>query len=159
MVWYISQGFGIEVRVYTHKPIPLSFCFSLSCSLVKQWTYIHIIQVFSVIWCLSSDAIFACIFCPFSTQLHFTFLTPTFLPYVYPCYVLPLMSFTLTNRRQEHNLIGTTGHWTTCLLGYRHSKTVLLWFLFTQILHWNLLHCHQMLPPLKVLDFPDMEHK
>ena len=27
---------------------------------------------------LSSDAIFACIFCPFSTQLHFTLLTPPF---------------------------------------------------------------------------------
>ena len=44
-------------------------------------------------------------FCPFSIQLHFTFLT-TFLPHAYPGYVYPLMLHLLTNRRQEHNSIG-----------------------------------------------------
>ena len=68
-------------------------------------------------------------------------------------------ALTLMNKRQECNLIGTTGHWTTCLLGYRHSETVLLWFPFTWILCWNLLCHHRMLSPLKVLDFPDMEHE
>ena len=32
---------------------------------------------------LSSDSIFACIFCPFLTQLYFTFLTPPFSPYAF----------------------------------------------------------------------------
>ena len=63
------------------------------------------------------------------------------------------------NGQQEHNSIGSTGHQTTRLLGYRHPETVLLWFLLTWILRWNLLHCHRMLPPLKVLDFPDTEHE
>ena len=91
------------------------------------------------------------------TSLHPPY--PTFLPYVYLCYVYPLMPFKLTNRRQEHNSIGTTGHRTTRLLGYQHSETVLLCFLLTRILRWNLLGCHQTLPPLKVLDFPDTEHE
>ena len=34
---------------------------------------------------------FCCIFGPFLTQLHFTFLTPTFLDYAYLCYVLSFM--------------------------------------------------------------------
>ena len=41
------------------------------------------------------------------TSLHPPY--PTFLPYVYLCYVYPLMPFKLTNRQQEHNSIGTTG--------------------------------------------------
>ena len=83
---------------------------------------------------------------------------PIFLPYVYPCYVLSFYALMLTNKQQEHNSIGTTGHRTTHLLGYRHSETVLLWFL-TRILRWNLLCRHQTLPPLKVPDFPDTEHE
>ena len=67
-------------------------------------------------------------------------------------------AFTLTNGRQERNLIGTTRHRTIRLLGYQHSETVLLWFL-TRILRWNLLCRHRTLPPLKVLDFLDTEHK
>ena len=98
---------------------------------------------------------FSSIFDP--TSLHIPY--PTFLPHVYLSYIYPFMSFTLTNRQQEHNSIGTTGHRTTRLLGYRHSETVLLWFPFTRILHWNLLCCHRTLPPLKVPDFPDMEHE
>ena len=81
---------------------------------------------------------FSSIFNP--TSLHIPY--PTFFPHVYPCYVYPLMLFTLTNRRQEHNLIGTTGHRTTHLLGCQHSETVLLWFLLTWILRWNLLCRH-----------------
>ena len=68
-------------------------------------------------------------------------------------------TFTLMNRQQEHHLIDTTGHWTTRLLGYRHPKTVLLRFLLTWILRWNLLRHHRTLPPLKVLDFLDTEHE
>ena len=101
---------------------------------------------------------FCSYFHPFLTQLHFTFLTPPFLLYVYLCCVSSFYAFTLmTNNKNAIQLY--TGYRTTRLLGYRHPKTVLLWFLFTWILHWNLLHCHQTLPPLKVLDFPDMEHE
>ena len=53
------------------------------------------------------------------TSLHIPY--PTFLLYAYLGYVHPLMPFmpyTLTNKRQEHNLIGTTGHRTIRLLGY-----------------------------------------
>ena len=68
-------------------------------------------------------------------------------------------AFMLTKEQQEHDSIGITGHRTTCLLGYRHPETVLLWFLLTRILCWNLLCRHRTLPPLKVPDFPDTEHK
>ena len=93
-------------------------------------------------------------------SLHIPY--PTFLLYAYLGYVHPLMPFmpyTLTNKRQEHNSIGTTGHQTIHLLGYRHSETVLLWFLLTRILRRNLLCRHRTLPPLKVPDFPDTEHE
>ena len=93
-------------------------------------------------------------FCPFSTQLHSTFLT-----HISPHAYLWFMPLTLTNRRQEHITIGTTSHQTTCLLGYRHPETVLLWFLFNPILCLNLLCHHRTLPPLKVPDFLDMEHE
>ena len=98
---------------------------------------------------------FSSIFNP--TSLHIPY--PTFLLYAYLCYVLSFMLFMLTNRQQEHDSIGTTGHRTTRLLGYRHPETVLLWFLLHQILCWNLLHHNRMLLPLKVLDFPDTEHE
>ena len=84
---------------------------------------------------------------------------PHLSPYAYLDYVRPLMSFKLTNKRQEHDSIGTTRHRTTHLLGYRHSETVLLWSLLTRILRWNLFCRHQMLPPLKIPDFLDTEHK
>ena len=53
----------------------------------------HIKGIETVFWSreMSSDAIFACIFRPFSTQLHFTFLTPpfsfmlTFVMFVFLC--------------------------------------------------------------------------
>ena len=71
---------------------------------------------------VSSDTIFAHIFCPFSTQLHFTFLTPFFFSLMpifgYVHSLMPLMFFMFTNRRQGCNSIGTTGHQTTHLLGY-----------------------------------------
>ena len=54
---------------------------------------------------VSSDTIFAHIFCPFLTQLHIPY--PTFLLYVCPYYAFTPYAFTLTNRRQEHDLIGT----------------------------------------------------
>ena len=101
------------------------------------------------------------------TSLHIPY--PTFPPYAYPCCVFLLhtyphhtffsYAFTFTNRRQECDSIGTTGHRTTHLLSYQHPETVLLWFLLTQILHWNLLCCHRTLPPLKVPDFPDTEYE
>ena len=90
---------------------------------------------------MSSDAIFARIFRPVSTQLHFTLLTPHLFPFML-IFLYHFMPFTLMNKRQEHDLIGTTGHRTTQLLGYRHSKTVLLWSLLTWILHGNFLCCH-----------------
>ena len=111
---------------------------------------------------LSSDTIFTCIFHPFSTQLHFTFLTtPFFSMFILLCFLFKhsFMLFTLTKQRQELDSIGTTGHQTTLLLGYQHSETVLLWLLLNQILCWNLLCHHRMLPPLKVPDFPDTEHE
>ena len=89
---------------------------------------------------MSSDAIFARIFCPFLTQLHFTLLTPPF-SLMLTLLCLSLYAFTLMNKRQEHDSIGTMGHRTSHLLGYRHPETVLLWFLLTRILRWNLL-CH-----------------
>ena len=91
------------------------------------------------------------------TSLHI--LYPTFLPYVYPCYFSFLYAFMLTDRQQEHNLIGTTGHQTTHLLDCRHSKAVLSRFLLNPILRWNLLCHHQTLPPFKVPDFLDTEHE
>ena len=49
------------------------------------------------------------------------------LPHLSPlCLSLLCLSpyvFTLMNRRQEHNSIGTTSHQTTHLLGYQHSET------------------------------------
>ena len=59
---------------------------------------------------LSSDMIFTPIFHPFSTQTHSLSLLPPF-----PLCLSFLCSFilcfiTLTNRRQEHNSIGTTDH-------------------------------------------------
>ena len=57
---------------------------------------------------------FLSIFDPTSLHIPYT----TFFLYVYLCYALPLMSFMLTNRQQEHDLIGTTGHRMTCLLDY-----------------------------------------
>ena len=74
------------------------------------------------------------------SSLHVPY--PTFLLYAHLSYVYPLVPLTLTNGQQKHNSIGTTGHRTTHLLGYQHSETVLLWFLLTRILHWNLLCCH-----------------
>ena len=101
---------------------------------------------------------FCSYFCPFLTQLHFTFLTPHLSPLCLPLLCLCPYASTLTNKRQGHNSIGTTGHQTTLLLGYRHSETVLLWFL-TRILRGNLFCRHRTLPPLKVPDFLDTEHK
>ena len=66
---------------------------------------------------VSSDTIFAHIFRPFLSQLHFTFLTPhLFFLYVYPCYAL--MPSRPQTDDKERNSIGTTGHRTTQLLGY-----------------------------------------
>ena len=49
---------------------------------------------------------FARIFHPFSTQLHFTFLTLPFLPYAYPCYVIPLMlSHSQTDNKNTIRLV------------------------------------------------------
>ena len=113
-------------------------------------------------WRLSSDAIFLFIFRPFLTQLHFTFLTP----HLSPLCLFQLCSFSSmkimpsrsrTNNK-EHNLIGTTRHRTTRLLGHRHSETILL-SLFTWILCGNLYCRHRTLPPLKVPDFPNSEHE
>ena len=107
---------------------------------------------------VSLDIIFACIFRPFSTQLHFTFLTPP-LPLMSIFVIFLSLCFHTHKQTTRTHSIGTTGHQTTCLLGYRHSETVLLWFLLTWILCWNLLCRHRMLPPLKVPDFLDTEHK
>ena len=49
---------------------------------------------------------FSSIFNP--TSLHIPY--PTFPPYGHLCYVPFSMSFMLTNRQQEYNSIGTTGH-------------------------------------------------
>ena len=107
---------------------------------------------------MSSDTIFTPIFHPFSTQLRITFLTHLFfLMFTFAMFSL-LMSFMLTNRWQEHDLTGITGHQTTRLLDYWHPETVLLWFLLNSILRWNLFYHHRMLPPLKVPDFLDTEH-
>ena len=84
---------------------------------------------------------------------------PIFLHHAYFVMFIFLCHITLTNRQQEHNSIGTTSNQTTHLLGYQHSKTVLLWFLLDPVLCWSLLRHYQMLPPLKVPDFPDTEHK
>ena len=91
------------------------------------------------------------------TSLHIPY--PTFLLHVYLCYVYLLMPFMLMNKMTRTQFDCTTGHQTTCLLGYQHPETVLLWFLLTRILRQNLLCCHRMLPPLKVLDFPDTCHQ
>ena len=90
------------------------------------------------------------------TSLHIPY--PTFLPYDYLCYVL----FSLCPHSQQTtrtHSTGITSHRTTRLLDYRHPETVLLWLLLYWILCWNLLCCHQTLPPLKVPDFPDTEHE
>ena len=50
------------------------------------------------------------------TSLHIPY--PIFLPYVYLGYVFLLCLSCSQTRQQEHNSIGTTGHQTTCLLGY-----------------------------------------
>ena len=49
-------------------------------------TKIKVISIY-----LSSDTIFALIFRPFLTQLHFTFLTPPFSLMLTPSYVHPFM--------------------------------------------------------------------
>ena len=90
------------------------------------------------------------------TSLHI--LYPPFSFMIIFVMFLSFMPFTLMNRRQEHDSIGTTSHQTTRLLDYQHPEIVLLWFLLNLILCWNLL-CHRTLPPLKVPDFPDTEHK
>ena len=87
------------------------------------------------------------------TSPHIPYLNLS--PYAYS----PFYAFHAHEQMTRTHLIGTTSHWTTCLLGYQHPKTVLLWFLFNPILCWSLLHCHQTLPPLKVLDFLYTEHK
>ena len=87
-------------------------------------------------------------FVHFLIQLHSLSLPHLFLLCL-SFIMLFLYAFTLMNRQQEHNSIGTAGHQTTHLLGYRHSETVLLRFLFNPILCWNLLCHHRTLPPLK----------
>ena len=114
------------------------------------------------LWEVSLDTnfehIFPSIFNPTSLHIPYPTLSPSCLSRL--ClFLLYLYAFTLTNKRQEHNLIGPTGYQTTRLLGYRHSETVLLWFPFTRILHRNLFCCHRTLPPLKVPDFPNSEHE
>ena len=120
---------------------------------IKRW-----VRCRSAVWLgrgLSLDAIFARIFVHF--WLNFTFLTPPFLLHVYLCHNYP--SYVFHAHKQKTRTQFDTGHQTTHLLGYRHSKTVLLWSLLTQILCWNLSCPYWMLPPLKVLDFPDTEYK
>ena len=88
-------------------------------------------------------------FGPFFDPTSLPFLTPPFSPYDFHAY----------DQTTRTHSIGITGHQTTRLLGYQHSKTVLLWFLLNPILCWSFLCHHRMLPPLKVLDFLDMEHE
>ena len=85
-------------------------------------------------------------------------LTPPFF------FMLIFVTFSLYAFHTHEQTTRTRFDWyynnrTIRLLGYRHPETVLLWFLLDLILHWNLFRCHRMLPPLKVLDFPDTEHE
>ena len=87
-----------------------------------------------------------------------TFLIPplSFMP-ILLC-LSSLYLFMLMNRRQEPDLIGTTGHRRFNLLGYRHPETVLFFFP-DLILDWNPLSRPRLLPQFKVLDFLDMERE
>ena len=75
---------------------------------------------------MSSDTIFACIFCPFSTQLHFTFLTPPFsLCLSLLCF--SFYAFTLTNkttRTQFDWYNWSPNNSSTGLLTFRNSPVV-----------------------------------
>ena len=77
----------------------------------------HLVRRRTVIRRYFCSYFFLSIFNP--TSFHIPYLTPFPLMTI-PVMFLPLcyMPFTLTTKRQEHNLIGTTRHWTTCLLGY-----------------------------------------
>ena len=85
------------------------------------------------------------------------------LPHLSPSCLLQLClspyAFHAHEQTTRTHSIGTTGHRTTRLQGYQHSETVLLRLLLHRILRWNLLCRHRTLPPLKVPDFPDMEHE
>ena len=81
---------------------------------------------------------FLSIFDPTSLHIPYPTVSPLCLPLL--CFIS--LCLHAHDRRQEHDSTGITGHRTTHLLGYQHPETVLLWFLLTRILHWNLLCCH-----------------
>ena len=107
---------------------------------------------------LSSDAIFAPIFSPFSNQLHslsLSCLSPSCLSSYVSFF---LMLITLTNRQQELNSIVQLVTEQLDLLGYRHPKKV-LFLLRDPILCWNPFSHPLLFPSFKVPGFPDTEHK
>ena len=117
-------------------------------------------QIFWVLWGL----------CWNSTVCHWTQFSPLFLSIFDPTSSLSLTNIlfflmfislcftTLMNRWQEHIWLVTTSHQYHNLLGYLIPETVP--FLFNHpILCWDSLGHPCLLPELKVLDFPDMEHE
>ena len=77
---------------------------------------------------LSSDTIFACIFRPFSTQLHFTFLTPHLSPSMIISLMLLCLSHThkQTTRTQFDWYDQTPNNSTTGLPTFQNSPAVIL---------------------------------
>ena len=119
-------------RSGTHSPTPYTFSYPLLSA-----SY-HLLSTSY----LSSDTTFARIFHPFSTQLHITFLTPPFSLMLILVNTYPLMPSHSQTNNKERDSIGTTSLRTTRLLYYQHPETVLLWFLPSWILRWNLLSRH-----------------
>ena len=55
---------------------------------------------------MSSDTIFACIFCPFSTQPHFTFFTPPFsLMFILAIFLFFMLSHSRTDDKNTIQLV------------------------------------------------------
>ena len=150
-LWHLTTYQCLSPQFHPCQEVATAAMESLPSSEVRIW---HLSAVIRHYFC----SYFSSIFDP--TSLHF--LYPTFLPSCLPLLCLFLFLFLCFHAHEQTTRTPFNwynGHRTTCLLGYRHSETVLLWFPLTRILRGNLFCRHRTLPPLKVPDFPDTEHE